>query len=679
MRDRGDRRTLAGLAGEFLGPDERAIEPRTLITHLSLGTRAAHVRRRTIFAAAAAAVLLIATPIVLHVTRTNDAGIPVLHVIGPDSGPVLRVQSVPIDGQRWTARTPLDPEREATSTVEFARGLMPPMPVVRPGAADQWIVQRAFADSGGQDLVLVRDGREHRLTDSPGDDQSPDWSPDGSLIVFETARWNPLSHYDLAITDPASDATWPLVRGDSVYASPKWSPDGTRIAYRRTTQGRTAEDICWIPLDGRQERCHTGRHSDGRLQLTDWLNDRSLLLLTEGDDVDALVVLDVEDGSLRNITPPVAASRVERAAVVDRWLALESRDGGTRTWWVYPVARPDLARAVRFDGGDASAFSLQWGGTPHYLERLEIDLPERGIPAEVPFVLHVTGRDNAGEPLEPRALDFHVSDTSIAEVLRSGILLPRAPGTATLSVSAGGWREASAILHVVDPSSANILSERWTDDWLERWRPFGDPAPALADGPEGIRGFWNNGDGSHPSGAYTLEAFPTADGLGVEVALAASVIATQWHELSVSLVATDDAELAEWDHVTGYLPGYLRTAGAAPPCTFEFPAGTPDVQPRTMRVGTALIGLPDRGQGDRSDYGNGAWFTAVLQLFPDGTCGLAIDGVPVARSTQQVVRGDSMRVVLGLASKGTLNLHGPLEVWTGVRRDVEWAALVEGR
>jgi hypothetical protein len=264
-------------------------------------------------------------------------------------------------------------------------------------------------------------------------------------------------------------------------------------------------------------------------------------------------------------------------------------------------------------------------------------------------------------------------------VLPSGILLPRTPGTATLSVSAGGWREALATLRVVEPSTTSVLAEEWTDDWLERWRPFGDPAPALADGPGGIRGFWNNGDGSHPSGAYTLAEFLTGAGLGVQVQLSAPVVATQWHELSVSLVTTRDAELAEWDHVTGYLPGYLRTAGPAPLCAFEFPAGPPEAQRRTVRLGSTLIAIPDSGGQQRSDYGNGAWFTALLQLFPDGTCGLAIDGVPVAHSTEQVVAGDRVRVVLGLASNGTLNLHGPLEVWTGVRTDVDWAALVEGR
>jgi hypothetical protein len=226
-------------------------------------------------------------------------------------------------------------------------------------------------------------------------------------------------------------------------------------------------------------------------------------------------------------------------------------------------------------------------------------------------------------------------------------------------------------LIVREEPSLRVLAERWTPDFLDRWRLFGDPRPSLAIGPDSVPAFWNQGDGSYLSGAYSVSEFPTARGMGVGVLLSAPVDRAQWQELSVTLVTTDSAALSRWNHETGYPPGLARGGGQL--CGFEYPAGTTDMRRVLLRFlpqagARGVLRVPPR-------LGSGRWTRAVLQLFPDGTCGVAVDGVPLTRSAEPVTHGDAVRVFLGLASRGNLMLHGPLDVWTGVTDEVDWFAL----
>jgi Tol biopolymer transport system component len=75
-----------------------------------------------------------------------------------------------------------------------------------------------------------------QLTDGPGYDYQPDWSPDGRYIVYTSYRNDAL---ELWLLDTRDGSTRALVANGAVNLDPRWSPDGTRIAYASTAfQGR---------------------------------------------------------------------------------------------------------------------------------------------------------------------------------------------------------------------------------------------------------------------------------------------------------------------------------------------------------------------------------------------------------------------------------------------------------
>jgi dipeptidyl aminopeptidase/acylaminoacyl peptidase len=70
-----------------------------------------------------------------------------------------------------------------------------------------------------------------QLTDGPGYDYQPDWSPDGQSVVFVRYDGHQMS---FRMLDLSTGADSPLVENGAVNVEPRWSPDGTRIAFAST-------------------------------------------------------------------------------------------------------------------------------------------------------------------------------------------------------------------------------------------------------------------------------------------------------------------------------------------------------------------------------------------------------------------------------------------------------------
>jgi TolB protein len=74
-----------------------------------------------------------------------------------------------------------------------------------------------------------------QLTNGPGYDYQPDWSPDGRFVAYASYRNDAV---DLRLVDVEFGETRALVSNGAVNVEPRWSPDGRRIAFVSTAHNR---------------------------------------------------------------------------------------------------------------------------------------------------------------------------------------------------------------------------------------------------------------------------------------------------------------------------------------------------------------------------------------------------------------------------------------------------------
>ena len=70
-----------------------------------------------------------------------------------------------------------------------------------------------------------------QLTDGPGYDYQPDWSPDGKSVVYVSYQKDAM---ELWLLDLETGKTKQLTSGGAVNVEPRWSPDGKRIVWVST-------------------------------------------------------------------------------------------------------------------------------------------------------------------------------------------------------------------------------------------------------------------------------------------------------------------------------------------------------------------------------------------------------------------------------------------------------------
>ncbi len=138
------------------------------------------------------------------------------------------------------------------AAVSFAISCQP-RPDDTPGP--KMVVSSSYSGNDNDlEMIDLVGGQRQRLTDDLGDDQAPDFSPDGNKILF--VFWQPALHTSqLKIMDRATREETTLPTAGPVERA-VWSPDGSQIAFVRSGS------IYLMSADGSNERRLTSGHND---------------------------------------------------------------------------------------------------------------------------------------------------------------------------------------------------------------------------------------------------------------------------------------------------------------------------------------------------------------------------------------------------------------------------------
>lgn len=575
-----------------------------------------------------------------------------------DSSGTHHARAVRISPVGWTADRPLDVTtgRAIAPWPSFAASDV----TMRPGSR-AIVGHREYPDSGAVDVTLwMPDGREQRLTAARGDDVPSGWAPDGSALLIESSREGRRGHRAIYAIVPETGRLRRISSGGADGSSDtdaSWSPDGSRIAFTRQYFALRPDELCLVDSDGRHERCR-GFAGHSVVRLGGWLDARRLMITTDSVGAERVGIVHVDAWTMA-WTPLVGDCRVSPDT---RWVACSTG----MELHIAPMS--DLSATSRVIAGTPDrVVTPVWNvsSKPRLpIGSLTIVPPRSEVLVGAPTRLRAVAMTTGGQALDGITLRWSMLDSTQGQLTPEGVLTAARAGAIRIAVTAGGWRTTDTTVHAVARDGDVLLRERWEDSVSQRWRYFGVPTPTTVD-VNGAKAFWNRGEGTYYSGAYLRSASPAALGIWVEARVATPLTATQWQVLSLNMVGLRDRRLLDrWDHATGYLP--LRHDL----CHFTYPRGEGMRNiDRFSPAGYVSEVLPYPSDSLRS----GAWYTVLLQVLPDGRCGVAINGIPVHVSTTGGPVPDSAIVLTQGSSDGTRILLGPLTIGRGVRLDVPWA------
>jgi DNA-binding SARP family transcriptional activator len=588
------------------------------------------------------------------------AGLEIVESVGDQKVAVARVA---LDRIGWVDGDAL-PAR-------FSRPRSDSLPRARNGGLfvpneDAWAFSIQSADSGGVDVAMTtRAGIERRLTRSRGDETPGAWSPDGRLLAILTSSFSATKFKTLAILDPVSGVVRPLGSVDSVVSTVAWSPDGTRIAYAAGSLDAPERNLCITSVDGSQRSCLAV--SPRTVRVVGWLSD-SRILVSRGP----IQPLDEFDLARQQFRPIGLDSTTAVDLSPDgRWLAYEKPVATGRELFVAPSDSPRRARLVATDSAIRSDAVMAWEGRfieREYLDSLVIEPLRDSIPLGASFRLRARALSNLGSEISVHSAEWKSLSPAVATIDSTGTIQLRGPGVLTVELSAGGWRTARRTFTIFKDTNRTIVDESWTNPFDGRWVRFGHPFPTIVHDSVVGRAFFNNGDGYYFSGAHFAQPVDGRRGLAMDAVVRLPITLPQEQYLELGFWGGRGLVEAQrkWNHITGYHPGVTAQFN----CSLVYP----EHEGSTGALGVNLMGELSREPGETLPaLGRGTPTHVRIQIFPDGRCGLAVQGQIPWISGPVVSPIDSFLVAIQGNSVGTRLLVGPLTVRTGIPPGVDWS------
>lgn len=191
-----------------------------------------------------------------------------------------------------------------------------------------WYQVRIANADGSDPIVAVAEGID------------PDWSPDGTKIVYRTPQWT------LAIKDLTTGETTPLTTLGGEYDQhyePAWDPGGTRIAFTRSP-GLLDEQIWIVDADGSNLRQLTTPPAGRQDDRPEWspAGDRIVFQRkASSPNPHRLFVVDAEGGTPVAITSETTDARAPAWSPDGTSIAYARNFGATEELWITTPAGGD--------------------------------------------------------------------------------------------------------------------------------------------------------------------------------------------------------------------------------------------------------------------------------------------------------------------------------------------------
>lgn len=118
--------------------------------------------------------------------------------------------------------------------------------LLRNASQADWSADGHLVAVRGRSLITFHPDGSHVRVVLRDDAIDPEWSPDGSRIVYQRYSGN----FDLFVIEADGSGRTNLTRSPAVDWSPTWSPDGSRIAFARSRSLDTYDDLFTMNADG---------------------------------------------------------------------------------------------------------------------------------------------------------------------------------------------------------------------------------------------------------------------------------------------------------------------------------------------------------------------------------------------------------------------------------------------
>jgi DNA-binding SARP family transcriptional activator len=648
-RDSGDGRSSEAIVGEALGALATKSQVHTLAESLPIS---AHFRARWLTARAAAllAVAGAGFGLAAFVLRTPPARPTHRAVLMTASG----AHSLALDTTRLDAGTLLAIAKTPTaeSPVPGARQALMQCEPDGP-----WL-GFAGSDSGTSRLLVQRRNtpvREMLATTSA--DPSAAWLPGCESIAVVTDRWDSTSgRADLALVRMSAGTVVPLTRTSGAReSSPIAGANAASILFVRTFfDAPRPSEVCSIGTDGRNERCTALRGYDVK-RLHAAVDGGVLATAADSAGLTHLVTVELA----RGVTTVLHSGATLYAPSPDGAIVLFDDPVATGTlprWRIARRARMDLGAPLALGADEMQALDIVWQAQPLRtvsLMAVRAMSPDGPMPMNTPIHLDATGVDASGQFVRLSEPRFRALTTG-ATVDSMGVVIGTRAGRVLVEISNAGMLADTAEIVFGTAAGAGrpIADFAWASPTA--WQLLGGSAPQASVGAEGSLLTLTGARRT----ALHMQSKATASargGAGAELLVAMPITAMQWQRLTLAL-ATGDRSVQ-------------RTAAAR--CALEMPSE--DGAPGWRRVGIVAGSARERVLPTPPGLADGTWHRVRIQVFPDGACGIAVDGQPLWISRARIDRAAPLWLDVEAVTEGTAARIRDVSVWEGVRAGVPWS------